>query len=106
MNTEDYKAISTWNGGMFRDNLLNGAELQIKGAKFIIERRYSNKGIPSSIFSFKSLKSFVDGDCRKDLIEIDCDTSVTGMRSIAKELGMRYHPASMYNCDTPFFEEV
>lgn len=89
-NPDDYKVISTYNGGMFKENILNGATISIKGAVFRIERVYTRTGKPTHIFEFQSYNEFVEGDINKELIEIGWNNAPAGLSKIGKELGLTY----------------
>lgn len=108
-NPDDYKVISSYTGGMFKKNILNGAELSVKGATFKIERVYTRNGEPTKIFEFTSLNEFVDGDCSKELIEIGWNNAPAGLSKIGEELGLSYEMGSSifsYGNVRPHFREL
>lgn len=108
-NSQDYQVISTYTGGLFKEDILNGATISVKGAIFQIEREYTRRGVPTRIFKFTSFNEFVDGDSTKELIEIGWNTCSAGFIQIAKELGLDYQSGSSYFSSgnaMPHFVEV
>lgn len=107
-NPADYKVLSTYTGGLFKEDILNGATISIKGAVFKIERVYTHQGKPTRIFEFLSLNEWVDDDTSKELIEIGWSHCIAGMDKIGKELGLTYHNGpSAFSLSTqkPYFVE-
>ena len=93
-NEKDYKVVSTYTGGMFKEDILNGATISVKGALFKIERVYTKLGKPTRIFEFTTLNEFVDGDSSNELIEIGWNNAPAGLMKIGKELGLDYQSGS------------
>lgn len=86
-------------------NRLNGAELLIDGARFIIDRIYINQK-PTTIFKFRALSVFVDNDYSKNLITINWDVKPLELINVGKELGLDYHIGNLYKDDKPHFIEA
>ena len=108
-NPNDYQVLSTYTGGMFKEDILNGATISVKGAIFKIERVYTKNG-PTRIFLFDSLNEFVGGDSSNELIEIGWNNAPAGLSKIGKELGLEYQmPSSIFSNglrEPCFIEEV
>ena len=102
----DYKVVSTYKGGAFKQDILNGATISVKGAKFKLEREYTRNGTPTSLFKFVTLNEFnEDGE----LIEIMWNNCVAGFMKIGRELGLDFRTGSSLfsnGNNKPHFVEV
>lgn len=100
-NEDDYKVIKSY----YKDNLLVGALLEIKGANFKIERVYSNMGVPTNFFKFVDRCAFNNNN---EFIEIGWSTCQSGMDLIGNELNLKFKQNSLFSisCLNCRYEEL
>ena len=92
-NENEYKvgdktySSNEWTRKYDENPILTHADVEIKGAKFKVDRVFTKLGNPSRVFLFRSEKEFnSDGE----LIEIGWDTCSSGLMKIANELNLKF----------------